>query len=212
MPLPNAILFPQALLPLCIFEERYRLMLQDCLAGDRMFSVALTHKCECKGAKEPQAYGVGGLGIIRVAVGNEDGTFNIILQGVSRVRICGYVKERPYPIVQIEPMKTLYANGVEVDPLTAKVSELLAARARLDMALPDHVAKYLTSLKDADNLSDLASFTLLSDYYEKQEILEIVDLRVRLRRLIRLLDKERNQLLYWKKLQGQIKTKDVGLN
>lgn len=212
MALPNAILFPQALLPLYIFEDRYREMLKDCLANARMFSVALLPKGWDKQPNEPKPYAVAGLGIIRAAVGKEDGTSNIILQGVSRVRICGYVKAKPYPIAQIEPLKTLHAASVEPNPLTSKVAELLAARAKLDMGLPDHVAKYLTTMKDTDNLADLVSFTLLSDFYEKQEILEAVDLRIRLRRLLQLLEKERNQLLYWKKLQGQVKDKDIGLN
>jgi len=212
MALPNAILFPQALLPLHIFEQRYRKMLSDCLAADRMFSVVLTQKDESKPTDGSKPYTVAGLGIIRVAVGNDDGTSNIILQGIARVRLCGIAKVRPYPIARIEPLLTTCAEGVQPDPLAAKVSELLSARAKLNMALPEHVAKYLTTMKDADNLADLVSFTLLSDFYEKQELLETLDLRVRLQKLIQLLEKERHQLLHWKKLQGDIKDKDIGLN
>ena len=212
MALPNAILFPQSLLPLYIFEERYRKMLADCLASDRMFSLALRHREMEKKAAEPKPYEVAGLGIIRAAVANKDGTSNIILQGVIRVRICGYVKRKPYPIAQIEPLETVSADLVDPNPLATKVSELLETRAKLDMAIPDHVAKYLTTMTDADNLADLVSFTLLSDFYEKQEILETLDLRQRIQRLIQLLEKEQHQLLYWKKLQGGVKDKDIGLN
>ncbi len=212
MALPNAILFPQALLPLYIFEDRYRQMLADCLKADRMFLVALTQKDSGKKPEVAKPYSVAGLGIIRVAVGNKDGTSNIILQGITRVRICSVTRSKPYPIVHIEPLETTFADAVEPEPLASTVSALLEARAKLDMALPEHVVKYLTNLKDVDHLSDLVSFTLLSDFYEKQEILELVDLRVRLRRLIELLEKERAQLLYWKKLQGGVKDKDIGLN
>ena len=212
MALPNAILFPQSLLPLYIFEERYRRMLADCLAGDRMFSVALLQKDAAKLSDEFKPYDVAGLGIIRAAVGNDDGTSNIILQGVTRVRICGYEYDKPYPMAQIEPLETAAADGVEADSLAAKVAQLLEIRAKLNMALPDHVAKYLTGLKDADNLADLVSFTLLSDFYAKQEILETIDLRQRLQRLIELLDKEMRQLLYWKKLQGKVEDKSIGWN
>lgn len=212
MALPNAILFPQSLLPLYIFEPRYRKMLSDCLASDRMFSVALRHKDSGKQMDEPKPYEVAGLGIIRAAVANKDGSSNIILQGVSRVRICSYVKQKPYPIAQIEPLETLSADTVDPHPLASKVSELLETRAKLDMAIPDHVAKYLTTMKDADNLADLVSFTLLSDFYEKQQILETLDLRQRIKKLIQLLEKEQHQLLYWRKLQGGLKDKDIGLN
>lgn len=212
MVLPNAILFPQALLPLRIYENHYRRMLSDCLAGERMFSVALLQKDSAKPSDQSKPYRVAGLGIIRVAVGNEDGTSNIILQGIARVRLCSFAKSKPYPVARIEPLQTQFSDGVQPDPLTAKVSELLRARAKLNMALPEHVAKYLTTMTDADNLADLVSFTLLSDFYEKQELLETLDLRLRLQKLIQLLDKERNQLLSWKKLQGDIKDKDIGQN
>lgn len=212
MPLPNAILFPQALLPLYIFEERYRKMLADCLAGTRMFTVALLHKNSEQQLREPEPYQVAGLGMIRVAVKNDDGTSHIILQGISRVRLCGYLKRRPYRVAQIEPLRTISHKSVTAQPLSAKVSELLATRAKLDMALPDHVVKYLTTMKDADNLADLVTFTLISDFYEKQQILETLDLRERLRRLIDLLDKEQQQLLYWKKIQTKEKDKNHGLN
>jgi Lon protease-like protein len=68
MALPNAILFPQALLPLYIFEDRYRQMLADCLKTDRMFLIALTQKETGKKSEQGKPCSVAGLGIIRVAV------------------------------------------------------------------------------------------------------------------------------------------------
>jgi len=212
MALPNAILFPQALLPLYIFEDRYRRMLEDCLAGHRMFSVALVPKDNCDQPDESRPYDVAGLGIIRAAVGNDDGTSNIILQGVSRIRLLGYVGGKPYPQAQIEPLRSKYVTSVAADPLAQKVAMLLSTRAKLGMALPDHVVKYLTTMTDADNLADLVAFTLLSDFSDKQVVLEMLDVRARQRRLIQLLDREMHRLLCWKKVQGKVEDENIGLN
>src|SRR5687767_10942678 len=77
MTLPNATLFPQALLPLYIFEPRYRQMLADALHSHRMFSVAMQRPDRMREAPLP----VAGLGLIRVSVGHKDGTSHLILQG-----------------------------------------------------------------------------------------------------------------------------------
>ena len=76
MTLPNATLFPQALLPLYIFEPRYRQMLLDSLNTNRMFSVAM----QKPGRKRETPSLVAGLGLIRVSVGHQDGSSHLILQ------------------------------------------------------------------------------------------------------------------------------------
>ena len=83
MTLPNATLFPQALLPLYIFEPRYRQMLADALHTNRMFSVAMQRPGDSREIPSP----VAGLGLIRVSVGHRDGTSHLILQGIARVEL-----------------------------------------------------------------------------------------------------------------------------
>jgi len=83
MILPNATLFPQALLPLYIFEPRYRRMLADTLATHRMFCVAMQRPGSTRETPAP----VAGLGLIRVAVEHKDATSHLILQGLPRVQL-----------------------------------------------------------------------------------------------------------------------------
>src|SRR5262245_25985656 len=74
MTLPGATLFPQALLPLYIFEPRYRKMLSDMLRSDRMIIVAM----QKPGCKRETPCDIAGLGLIRVSVGHRDGTSHLI--------------------------------------------------------------------------------------------------------------------------------------
>src|ERR1700677_334490 len=83
MTLPNATLFPQSLLPLYIFEPRYRRMLADSLDTDRMFSVAMQKPGRSRETPSP----VAGLGLIRVSVGHQDGPSHLVLQGLARVEL-----------------------------------------------------------------------------------------------------------------------------
>src|SRR6266853_4110811 len=130
MTLPNATLFPQALLPLYIFEPRYRQMLVDALHSNLMFSVAMQRP----GSKRESPSPIAGLGLIRVSVGHRDGTSHLILQGIARVELEQTVRYRPYRVQRIRPLRSPPCDNVKVDALVAKVRELLAER--IDLGLP----------------------------------------------------------------------------
>src|SRR5207302_8297171 len=132
MTLPNATLFPQALLPLYIFEPRYRQMLADALHSSRMFSVAMQKPGSSRESPSP----IAGLGLIRVSVGHRDGTSHLILQGLARVELEELVRYKPYRIQKIRPLETPPCDNVTVDALVAKVRELLEERINLGIPLP----------------------------------------------------------------------------
>lgn len=205
MTLPNAILFPDALLPLYIFEPRYRQMLSDALHSNRMFTVAM----QKPGRKRESPCQVGGLGLIRASVAGKDGTSHLILQGLARVELVTAVRYKPYRVQRIRALETTEADSVAVDALGAKVVELASQRLEQGFPLPlpvlskiqheagagrgsnwfstKHVIEYLTRLEDPDRLADLVSCTLLSRAAERQIILETPNLEQRLKHLIHFL-------------------------
>src|SRR6266540_2705296 len=127
MTLPSATLFPQALLPLYIFETRYRQMLADMLRRDRMFSVAM----QKPGRTRETPCAVAGLGLIRVSVGHNDGTSHLILQGLTRVQLFETVRYKPYRVQRIRPLVAVNTDNVVIDALVAKVHELVSQRMEL---------------------------------------------------------------------------------
>ena len=213
MPLPNAILFPRVLLPLYIFEPRYKKMLEDCLKGDRMFAVALLRKGWEKEGRNPVPYPIATVGVVRTCVGRPDGTSNLILEGVTRVRILEYVKQRPYRVARIATLKSKSSDPVSPrDTLVAAVAKLAKARAHMGAELPKSVLNSLMSVENADHLSDLVSFTLLDNYYDKQSMLETLDIDQRLQKLVALLQRKVAEFELWKTLQGDMPNENVGHN
>src|ERR1041384_7355759 len=124
MTLPSATLFPQALLPLYIFEPRYRQMLADSLKSNRMFSVAM----QKPGRTRETPYPVAGLGLIRVSVDHADGTSHLVLQGLIRIELKETVQYKPYRVQGIRPLHTKSQDSVVIDALLAKVHELVRHR------------------------------------------------------------------------------------
>jgi len=199
MTLPNAILFPDALLPLHIFEPRYRQMLSDALHSNRMFTIAM----QKPGRKREIPCAVGGLGLIRASVAGKDGTSHLILQGLARVELGETVRYKPYRVQRIRTLETTEADSVAVDALGAKVVELVGQRLEQGAVLPSQlrskledeggspnfkqVIEYLMKLDNPDRLADLVSCTLLSKSTERQIILETSSLEQRLKHLIHFL-------------------------
>lgn len=205
MTLPNATLFPQALLPLYVFESRYRRMLGDALAADRVFCVAMQRPNCTREAPEP----VAGLGLIRVSVRHRDGTSHLILQGIARVGLEETVRYRPYRVHRIHLLAPPPSNDVTVDALVTKVRELMAERLELGLPFPfpmvspcqhmpaskaapmafaaREILRYMGDLKNPEHVADLVSCAVLRQAEERQTILATVDLEARLRYLIRFL-------------------------
>lgn len=190
MPLPGALLFPHALLPLYIFEERYREMLEHALTHHRMFSVALI-KPSCSDWHAPEDFfHVAGLGLIRACVGRSDGTSNLILQGLERVRFTSFEQEAPFPIATVEPLESETSSSVETEALASKVLELYSKLRTKGRELPKKVDRYLSDLNDMEMLADLMASTFINDPLRRQQVLEELVLNQRLRLVIQYLREE----------------------
>jgi len=204
MTLPNATLFPQALLPLYIFESRYRQMLSDALHSNRMLSVAM----QKPGSTRETPVIVAGLGLIRVSVSHKDGTSHLILQGLTRVKLEKTVRYKPYRVQRIQPLTTPPCDTVAADALLTRVRELLHERFKLGLAFPfplvsqakvglpsqspppfspKEVLGYLDGITDPEQAADMVSCAVLAGGLDRQAILEAVDLETRLRRLAHFL-------------------------
>jgi ATP-dependent Lon protease len=204
MTLPNATLFPQALLPLYIFEPRYRQMLSDALHSNRVFAVAMQKPGVTRETPSP----VAGLGLIRVSVGHRDGTSHLILQGIARVELEQTLKYKPYRVHRIRALNTPPCDNAKVDALVARLRQLLEERIHLGLPFPfpvmspsekagdnpgqpkispKDILNYLDSLHDPEQAADLVSCAVLPGGVERQTILETVDVEARLRQLIAFL-------------------------
>lgn len=190
MPLPGVLLFPNALLPLHIFEPRFREMLDHALRADRMFCVALVRPERHHWRTSEDFYKVSTVGLIRACVGRNDGTSDLILQGLQRVRFTSFPQETPYPIARLKPLKTKTKLTVETDALAAKVMEFYSRLKATGRALPEKIDRYLSEMNDPEMLADLIASTFISDAERRQQLLEELDLNNRLRLLIQYLREE----------------------
>jgi uncharacterized protein len=185
-PLPNVVLFPSALLPLHIFEPRYRAMVTDALESERLIGmVMLRPGWEPRYEEAPGVYPIGCAGFITHAEQLPDGRFNIMLRGLEKFRIVG---ERParqgierYRLARVESIKEMH-SGVTAASRAARLRlERLLART-LHKNDHDFIPK---DVPDADLVHAIAQHL---EPLEKQALLECNSLLERGEALVELLE------------------------
>jgi ATP-dependent Lon protease len=155
-----------------------------------MFSVALVKPQRSDWKSTDDFFHLAGVGLIRACVGRGDGTSNLILQGLQRVRFTGFEQSAPFPIARIEPVEAETTTTVETEALGAKVIELYSKLKTAGRQLPEKVDNYLSHLTDMEMLADLMAATFVNDTLRRQELLEELSLNRRLRLVIQYLREE----------------------
>jgi len=190
MPLPSAVLFPHALLPLHIFEPRYQQMLEHALQHHRMFCVALVEPNRPQWTSTEDFFHIATVGLIRACVASDDGTSNLILQGLQRVRFTDFKHETLFPVAQIEALDSIVSSTVKTEALGAKVLELYERFKVAGRQLPDRIDRYLSDLSNPEMLADLMAATFINDPLRRQQVLEELSVDQRLRLVIQYLREE----------------------
>jgi Lon protease-like protein len=205
MILGEASLFPQAMLPLFIFEPRYRVMLSDSLESHRMFCLAMQRP----DAKRESPCHVATLGLVRACVRNDNGTSNLVLHGLFRVQLGKIVQTRPYRKHLITPLVETSGSEHELGSLVTRTLDLVDARLRQDQPVPLELIRQLASgssaggdaqvedcvralkhIGDVGRFTDLIATLLLPNPLARQVILQTVDTGERLRHLVAFLAAE----------------------
>jgi ATP-dependent Lon protease len=155
-----------------------------------MFCVALV-KPSCPQWHAPEDFfHLATVGLIRACVERSDGTSNLILQGLQRVRFASFEQETPFPVARIDLVESRDATTVETEALGEKVLELYANLKSDGRQLPQKVDRYLSQLHDLEMLADLIGSTFIHDPLRRQRVLEESSLNQRLRLLIKYLHDE----------------------
>jgi ATP-dependent Lon protease len=182
MVLDGATLFPGTLLPLFIFEPRYRSMLECALETDRLIAIAQPVK-----ESSDELRKIGGVGLIRACVRNKDGTSHLVLHGVERARFLSWPQLTPFRIAKVEVLQS-----VPIDQSAGRglIEELMSIVRRIKIsgvALPEQFEDQLMAIESMDAVADIACASLVADPSKRQDLLEEADGLKRLRLLLSLL-------------------------
>jgi len=184
MVLPGAQLFPNAPLPLYIFEPRYRAMLAWALDQDRMFCIASMKPGISEARTADDFHHIVGLGLVRACVGREDGTSHLVLQGLARMRITGFLQEKPFRIAELRELPSQPAPAAENERLVARLLKTCTHIFAGHGKAPESLEQQLEQIDDPAVLSDLIAYTCLDSAEVRQAVFEELDVIKRVALLI----------------------------
>ena len=189
----NTVLFPNGTMPLHVFEERYRLMVKNCLEGDSTFGIALI-KSGSEVGEPAEPHPIGTVARIEDVNRLDDGRMLLVVRGVERFAILRIVQQRPY----VEADVRLLAGEPDDGPVDAEVLDAVRAAAtrhvRLVLGLRGGWARDVKTPEDDEALSYFIGGLLQSDASVKQTLLEEPSTTLRLRRELDLLGEEEERL------------------
>jgi uncharacterized protein len=184
-PLPKLVMFPGTLLPLHIFEQRYRDMLRDCLLrDDKLLAVTqLKPGWEPNYDGSPAIYSVAGVGVIEEHRHNPDGTYDIVLRALARVRLEEATPQRErYRQASAVVLRERTQEPVDRTELSAMIALATNISAIVKRALPGFALQ--TTQDDGPGLlSDRIADQFVLDPEARQDLLETLDVGARLRAL-----------------------------
>jgi Lon protease-like protein len=129
-PLPGVVLLPGTLLPLHIFEPRYRAMIADALAGNRTIGMAMWKPGAESDPGEPRIHEIGGAGEIVESERLDDGRYNIVLEGRFRFRVLDETPPSPYRIARVVEIPSRPLEGESAARVTESAAQAYAPLAR----------------------------------------------------------------------------------
>jgi Lon protease-like protein len=184
-PLPNVVLFPDASLRLHIFEERYRALTRDILAGERFLAMGLIVENANPSDERPAVEPIAGVGEIVMAHELPDGRFNLVVRGHARVHIDEELaSDRPYRLVAATVLPDLPA--ADRNELRDAEQSLRVLIGQLADAIPEGsepLRQIVAGLETPAALANVAAAELIADVSVRQRVLETRDVARRLERV-----------------------------
>jgi Lon protease-like protein len=185
-PLPQVVLFPGALMPLHVFEPRYRSMTRDVMASTRRLCVVqIPEDHQIDGYGQPEIARITGVGEVVKCDALPDGRFNILVEGKARAQLSELPFRRPYRRANVT---ILPCAGKSPDPALVRALVSTATRvAGIVRQCHPGFRFCLPQTEDAAALTDACAHYLVLDGSERQKLLETLDVGERLERCLEFL-------------------------
>jgi len=208
LPLRGTVLFPQAVVPLGAGRPSSVRLIEEAMQAGRLVGAVMQRDPNQDAPDADGLHTVGTVALIHKAMKQPDGSLRLIVQGLGRFRLLEILEREPFLRARVEPIaEPEAAADLETEALTRSVRSLFEKVVSLAPGLPDELITVATSAETPGALSDLIAATLPTLANElKQELLETVDVRSRLQKLVGALTKEAEVLELGSKIQSEVQS------
>ncbi len=184
------VVFPLAVVPLFVGQERSVRLVDDVMRGNRLVVLVAQRDETAEQAAPDEIHTVGTAGIIHQLARAPDGTLRLAVQGIERVRLGDYTQTDPYYLANVEPAPDQPSGGIESESLRRALLDLYGQLVQLIDEMPNELAQAAEALAEPRQVVYLVASTVPLAGAVRQELLELDPLDAKLGRLIELLQHE----------------------
>jgi ATP-dependent Lon protease len=212
LPLRNSVLFPGSIIPIDVGRKKSVKLVEEAISKERPVIGIVTQreaKTEDPGTNDLYTVGCAAriLKVIKLAKDN----FSVILQGIARVRLLEVGGLDPFMTARVQALPDPPGSSVELEALVLNLKDVAKRVIKLLPDLPKEAASLIDSVNEPGQLADLITSNLDIQVDEKQEILEIFELKARLKRVLQFLSRQHEVLKVREKINTQVQ-EEMGRN
>jgi ATP-dependent Lon protease len=204
LPLRGSVLFPNVILPIMVGQEKTIRLVEEAVIGHRIIGVVALKTKEIEDPAPEDFFSVGTAAVIAKMIKLPDGTMSIMAQGLERIRVAQITHTDPYFRATVEPQPDAGERDKEVEALMVTLRRLFQQVVELSPYLPPELAILALNIEEGA-LADMIASNLNLAVEEKQEILNITEIKPRLRRVTEILTHQLEALELSQKIQTQVK-------
>lgn len=206
LPLFDAALFPKMVLPLVVLQGESIQLIDEAMSKDRIIGLLVSKEPGMKAKYSGKdLYRTGTSALILKMAKTEENKAQLLVQGLRRFRVKKFITEKSYVQAQIEHIKDIEKEDKETEALMSNTIGQFTRIVELSPGLPQELGQMAKSIQDPGTLADMVTSTINSTLADKQNILETIDVKKRLKEVSRLSSHQIEILELGNKIQSQVK-------
>jgi ATP-dependent Lon protease len=212
LPIRNAVLFPGAVAPFDVGREKSVALVED--VQDQTTPVIAIFAQRDPSTDDPDSddlYPVGCAARVLKALKHSSGNYSLILQGLTRIRLETITQTGPYLRAKVKRIESVATEDVEAEALAMSLRDIAKQVIQLMPELPREAGSLIDSIQAPGALADLVAANLDAPVDEKAQLIETVDVKERIRKVLRLLTRQLEILKMRERINSQIK-EEMGKN
>ena len=206
LPIRNTVLFPGVVIPITVGRQKSIKLVKKAYKGDKTIGVIAQKNSNSDEPTDKDLYKVGTVARILKLLVLPDGNTTIIIQGRSKFKMLGLIKESPFMVAEIMIQKDKFPakNSKETKALVSSLKEAATKILRLNPEIPQEAQVALDNISNPSFLMHFLSSNINADVKDKQALLELTDGRERATRLLEHMMKEIQMLELKHEIQSKV--------
>ena len=205
LPLRDVVVYPHMVIPLFVGRRQSIAALEAAMSSNRHVFLAAQKNADNDEPDANDIYDFGAIATILQLLKLPDGTVKVLVEGTHRARVITFTDEPDYVSTKIEVVDAEDFAGREADVLVRSVMSQFDQYVKLNKKIPQEILTSISGIEEAGRLADTIAAHLSLKIEEKQGLLECLDLRERLERLMALMEGEIDLLQVEKRIRGRVK-------